>query len=187
MIIGTFWPTGNFAQGSTRENNWVTGYTSIHVVSIVLKGSQGSHESAFVFCISFHAEIRVFSSILYRFLYQRAHSFTIKHMINQSTAVITYIMYTWSSRDNIHPFIISTRVSIRPCLFATVCSVHVTCTSVSTHSFDAVVQLSPSDAHSNKLVGAGSGVSVPNNVIGGVAGVSFVLLIVLFFRFVCFV
>lgn len=177
---------GNFAQGSTRENDWVTGYTCIHVVSIVPNSSQGSHESSFVFCISFHAEIRAFSSILYRFLHPCAHSCMIRHMINQSTVVITYYICTWSSRDNIHPFIISNRVSIRPRLFATIHSVHATCTSVSTHSFDAIVQLPPFRAHSNKLPGAGGGVLSPNMVVG-TGGVGGVLLIAPFFRFVCFV
>lgn len=46
-----------------------------------------------------------------------------------------------------------------------------------------LVQLLVFLTHSNKLVGAGSGVSVPNNVIGG-GGVSF---IVPFCRSVCVV
>lgn len=162
-------PEGNFAQGSTRENDWVTGYTCITVVSIVPNSSQGSHESSFVFCISFCVQTRVFSSISCRLLYTHTHSRAIKHTHNQSTTVITHIthiMCTWSSQDNIHPFIISTRVSVRPRLFATIHSVRVCCVSVHTHSFDAVVQLCPSGVHSNKLVGVTCGVVSPNMVVG---------------------
>ena len=158
-------PEGNFAQGSTRENDWVTGYTCITVVSIVPNSSQGSHPSSFVFCISFCVQTRVFSSISHQFSYQHKPSGTIRHMINRSAAV-THIMRTWSSQDNIHPFIISTRVSVRPRLFATIHSVRVCCVSVHTHSFDAVVQLCPSGVHSNKLVGVTCGVLSPNMVVG---------------------
>ena len=104
------------------------------------------------------------------------HRFFTRFRPDQTHTHTSRHTHAWSSRDNIHRFIISTRVSIRPCLIATILSLHATCTSVSTHSFDAVVQLPPSDAHSNKLPGTGAGVLSPNMVVG-TGGVVSVLLI----------